>query len=75
MKKEKKKKEFVPPTRFELVLTHKDKKVLTKVIKWLLIGNASSSSFQWEINWLERSVKEQNTDYVYNLRGQIISRG
>ena len=58
MKKEKKKKEFVPATRFELVLMHKDKKVLTRVIKWLLTGNASSS-FQWEMKWLDIGTEYQ----------------
>jgi len=59
MKKEKKKKkEFVLPTRFELVLIHKDKKVLTKVIKWLLTRNVSSS-FQWEMKWLGRGAEYQ----------------
>jgi len=58
MKKKEKVKEFVPPTRFELVLMHKDKKVLTRVIKWLLTGNASSS-FQWEMKWLDIGTEYQ----------------
>lgn len=40
--------EFMPPVSFELILRHKEKKALQKVVKWLLTGYAGSP-FQWEV--------------------------
>ena len=49
----KKKKEFVSPIGFELILRHRDQDVLLPVIHWLLKNNAPHS-FQWERIMLEK---------------------
>lgn len=52
-KEKKEKKEFVPATKFQLELRHKDKECLIPVVNWLLLENASHH-FEWEMKMLER---------------------
>ena len=47
-----KKKDFVLPTHFEILLKHRDKECLVPVVNWLLENG--SSSFQWEMVMLEK---------------------
>lgn len=46
----KKKKEFVSPTEFEVVLHHRDMDVLIPVVKWLLKNGCHA--FQWDSRML-----------------------
>jgi hypothetical protein len=65
------KEEFIPPVTFELVLRHKRKEALKKVVKWLLHPDSGGTHpFQWEMIMLETTIEYQlsiQSSWAFNL--------
>ena len=60
-------KEFIPPVTFTLILQHKQKEALTKVVKWLMSDNGSHP-FQWEMLDVGRWQLTIESSWAFNLK-------